>query len=79
MTYIEREEFKKMYDWEFTPDENDVRKCKGVAYKVRGGETYKSEGSAVWHGKQWMKETGRTGKIKSVLANGWQHCCISDY
>ena len=40
----------------------------GYDLGVRGGETFKTESRAIWHGKRWMKECGRTGTITAIPA-----------
>ena len=57
-----------MYDWMFTPDDADIAASNGYDLGVRGGESFKKECQAIWHGKRWMKECGRTGTITAVPA-----------
>ena len=57
-----------MYDWMFTPDDADIAASNGYDLGVRGGETFKTESRAIWHGKRWMKECGRTGTITAIPA-----------
>lgn len=57
-----------MYDWLFTPDDADIAASNGYDLGVRGGEAFKTESRAIWHGKRWMKECGRTGTITAIPA-----------
>ena len=57
-----------MFEWQFTPDARDAQECKGGVFPCRSGDTYRSESVAIWHGKKWMKECGRTGEIKAIPA-----------
>ena len=57
-----------MYDWNFEPDAADVAKNQGCNLGVHGGEAYKTESQAIWHGKRWMKECHRTGTVTAVPA-----------
>ena len=61
-----------LYTWYFTPDEADIASCKGVRSCVLGDGAYETESKAIWHGKQWLKETSRTGIIEAVKAPGKQ-------
>ena len=68
-----------MYDWNFEPDAADVAKNQGYNLGVHGGEAYKTESQAIWHGKRWMKECGRTGTITAVSADAHSPIYIMDY
>lgn len=68
-----------MFEWQFTPDEADIKSCKGAFCPCRSGSTYKTESAAVWHGKKWMKECGRTGEIKAIQAAHPVTSYILDY
>lgn len=68
-----------MYDWNFEPDAADVAKNQGYNLGVRGGEAYKTESQAIWHGKRWMKECHRTGTITAIPARTPDHIYIMDY
>lgn len=68
-----------MYDWNFEPDAADVAKNQGCNLGVHGGEAYKTESQAIWHGKRWMKECGRTGAITAVSADAHSPIYIMDY
>lgn len=57
-----------MYTWYFLPDAADVESCKGAYFPVLGDGKYKTESQAIWHGKQWLKSTRRTGTIAAVPA-----------
>ena len=45
-----------MYDWHFEPDTADIAANNGYDLGLRGGEAYKTESKAIWHGKRWMKQ-----------------------
>lgn len=64
----QRGNLKMMYDWLFTPDDADIAASNGYDLGVRGGEAFKTESRAIWHGKRWMKECGRTGTITAIPA-----------
>ncbi len=68
-----------MYDWNFEPDAADVAKNQGYNLCVHGGEAYKTESQAIWHGKRWMKECHRTGTITAVFADVHSPIYIMDY
>lgn len=68
-----------MYDWNFEPDAADVAKNQGYNLGVHGGEAYKTESQAIWHGKRWMKECHRTGTITAVSADAHSPIYIMDY
>lgn len=55
-----------LYEWSFAPDAADIAECKGVAMGCRSGEGWQKESTAIWYGKKWMKETGRTGTITAI-------------
>lgn len=67
------------FEWYFSPDAADIEKCKGGVFPCRSGYTYKTESQAVWHGKKWMKECGRTGEIKAVPVREYKYSYILDY
>lgn len=46
---------------------------------LRGGESYKTENQAVWHGKRWMMQHGRTGTIAAVPAIAPDPYCITEW
>lgn len=68
-----------MFEWQFTPDARDVQACKGGVFPCRSGDAYRSESVAIWHGKKWMKECGRTGEIKAIPAGKPVASYILDY
>lgn len=68
-----------MYDWHFKPDAADIAANNGYDFGVKGGEVYKTESQAIWHGKRWMKECGRTGTITAVFADVYSPIYILDY
>lgn len=68
-----------MYDWHFTPDAAEIAANNGYNLGVRGGESYKTESKAIWHGKRWMKECGRTGTITAIPAKTPDPIYIMDY
>lgn len=68
-----------MYDWNFEPDAADVAKNQGYNLGVHGGEAYKTESQAIWHGKRWMKECYRTGTITAIPARKSDPIYIMDY
>ena len=43
-----------MYDWHFEPDTADIAANNGYDLGLRGGEAYKTESKAIWHGKRWI-------------------------
>lgn len=55
-----------LFEWKFDPDAKDIAKCKGVVMGCRSGKGWLKESTAIWYGKKWMKETGRTGKITAI-------------
>lgn len=59
----------KGFEWEFTPDQNGIDACKGAVMPCTSGYTYPDESTAIWYGKRWMKETGRTGTVKAIPAH----------
>lgn len=68
-----------MYDWHFKPDAADIAANNGYSLGVVGGEAHKTAGQAIWHGKRWMKECGRTGTITAVSADAHSPIYIMDY
>lgn len=68
-----------MYDWHFKPDAADIAANNGYDLCVKGGEAYKTESQAIWHGKRCMKECGRTGTITAVSADAHSPIYIMDY
>lgn len=68
-----------MYDWHFKPDAEDIAANNGYDLGVKGGEAYKTESQAIWHGKRWMKECGRTGTITAVSTDAHSPIYIMDY
>lgn len=69
----------KGFEWEFTPDQNDIDACKDAVMPCTSGYTYPKESAAIWYGKRWMKETGRTGTVRGILAYQKMRPCILDY
>lgn len=69
----------KSFEWEFTPDQNDIDACEGAVMPCTSGCTYPKESTAIWYGKRWMKETGRTGTVKAIPAHQKMRSCILDY
>lgn len=67
-----------MYDWVFTPDAADAARNKGYNLGVTGGKAFNTERKAIWHGKQWLKTTGRTGTITTVPAESRKPVYIFD-
>ena len=67
------------FEWEFTPDQNDIDACKCAVMPCTSGYTYPKESTAIWYGKRWMKETGRTGTVRAILAHQKMRPCILDY
>lgn len=57
-----------MYYWKFTPDSADIAACKAYLPLLGNDAEYKTKSQAIWHGKRWMKESGRTGTIEAVRA-----------
>lgn len=43
-----------MYDWHFKPDAADIAANNGYDLSVKGGEAYKTESQAIWHGKRMV-------------------------
>ena len=70
---------KKMFEWYFSPDADDIKRCKGGVFPCRSGSKYKTESVAEYHGKKWMKECHRTGKIKAIPAKQRIPSYILDY
>lgn len=68
-----------LYDWMFTPDDADIAANNGYDLGLRGGESYKTENQAVWHGKRWMMQHGRTGTIAAVPAIAPDPYCITEW
>ena len=68
-----------MYDWHFEPDAADIAANNGYSLGIVGGESYKKESQAIWHGKRWMKECGRTGTITAIPAHVNEPIYIMDY
>lgn len=68
-----------MYDWHFEPDAADIAASNGYNLGVNGGEAYKTESQAIWHGKRWMKECHRTGTITAIPAESSYPGYILDY
>lgn len=68
-----------MYDWNFEPDAADIAANNGYDLGVKGGEAYKTESQAIWHGKRWMKECHRTGTITAIPARKPDPIYIMDY
>ena len=68
-----------MYDWNFEPDAADITANSGYNLGVHGGEAYKTESQAIWHGKRWMKECHRTGTITAIPARKPDTIYIMDY
>jgi hypothetical protein len=68
-----------MYDWHFKPDAADIAANNGYDLGVKGGEAYKTERQAIWHGKCWMKECNRTGTISAIPARTPGPIYIMDY
>lgn len=68
-----------MYEWYFSPDADDIKRCKGGVFPCRSGYKYKTESIAEWHGKKWMKECYRTGEIKAIPAGRRISSHILDY
>jgi hypothetical protein len=60
-----------MFEWYFTATDG------GLNY--RSGDTYKTESQAVWHGKRWVKETGRKGTVTAIKAERKTGSYILDY
>lgn len=50
------------------PMDADIAASNGYDLGVRGGEAFKTESRAIWHGKRWMKECGKTGTITAIPA-----------
>lgn len=67
------------FEWEFTPDQNDIDACKGAVMPCTSGYTYPKESTAIWYGKRWMKETGRTGTVKAIPAHQKTSSYVLDY
>lgn len=70
---------KKMFEWYFSPDADDIKRCKGGVFPCRSGCKYKAESVAEYHGKKWMKECHRTGEIKVIPAGKRIPSYILDY
>ena len=68
-----------MYDWRFIPDAADIARNKGYNLGVTGGKAFDTESKAIWHGKQWLKTTGRTGTIVEVTYESRKTMYIFDY
>lgn len=68
-----------MYDWHFEPDTADIAANNGYDFGLRGGEAYKTESKAIWHGKRWMKQHGRTGTITAIPAMVYEPYHIIDW
>ncbi|MCI8632535.1 MAG: hypothetical protein HFE64_03500 [Lachnospiraceae bacterium] len=68
-----------MFTWYFTPDKEDIKACKGGIFPCSADEAYKTESIAIWHGKKWMKECGRTGEVKAIPAANRTPSYILDY
>lgn len=68
-----------MFEWQFVPDAADIRACNGVVCPCRSGDTYKTASSAIWNGKKWMKECGRTGEITAIPESRAAASYILDY
>ena len=56
------------YEWHFTPDAADITACKGAVLGCQSGDSWPKESTAIWYGKRWLKESGRTGTITAVPA-----------
>lgn len=54
------------YEWNFTPDAADIAACNGATLGCQSGDSWTKESTAIWHGKKWLKETGRTGTITAI-------------
>ena len=67
------------FEWEFTPDQNDIDACKCAVMPCTSGYTYPKESTAIWYGKRWMKETGRTGTVKAIPAHQKTSSYVLDY
>lgn len=67
------------FEWKFTQDQKDIDACKGAVMPCTSGYTYPKESTAIWYGKRWMKETGRTGTVKAIPAHQKMRPCILDY
>ena len=67
-----------VYEWLFTPDAADISRNKGCNIGVTSGKVFDTETKAIWHGKQWLKTTGRTGTITAVPAESRKPVCIFD-
>ncbi len=70
---------KKMFEWYFSPDADDIKRCKGGVFPCRSSCKYKTESVAEYHGKKWMKECHRTGEIKAIPAGKRIPSYILDY
>lgn len=70
---------KKMYEWYFSPDADDIKRCKGGVFPCRSVYKYKTESIAEYHGKKWTKECHRTGEIKAIPAKQRIPSYILDY
>lgn len=68
-----------MFEWKFVPDAADINTCRGAVCPCRSGDTYKTASSAIWHGKKWMRECGRTGEITAIPASRVPASYILDY
>ena len=68
-----------MFEWEFSPDAADVKNCMGAVCPCRSGDTYKTASAAIWHGKKWMKDCGRTGEITAIPESRVPASYILDY
>lgn len=68
-----------MYDWHFEPDAADIAANNGYDLGLKGGESYKTEIQAIWHGKRWMKQHGRTGTITAIPATAYGPYHIMDW
>ena len=54
------------YEWHFTPDAADITACNGASLGCQSGDSWPKESTAIWHGRKWMKEVGRTGTITAI-------------